>query len=140
MFGEFVILTTVLFLVWTQVAICYAKLILGTTTLLLSNVILNYNESQLFLMGMVTVLPSFIALVAVTPQINWKKKLRIIGIGIGTIFSFRVFLELLYVFYENNQSILMDFLIGFISGPIRIILPLAIWGIFVYCSPNRKPS
>ena len=133
LFGEFIGLTTMLFLVWTQIAVQYAKLILETTALLLSNVSINYyNESQLFLMGMITTLPSFVSLIAITPQIRWKKKLGIIGIGIGLIFVFRIFLELSYIFYESNQSILTDFVVSFLSGPVRIILPLGIWIGFLY--------
>ena len=138
LFGKFVILTSLLFLVWTQVATYYAKLILGTTALLFTNISLNYNESQLFLMGMVTVLPSFISLITITPQISWKRKLGFTGIGIGLIFVFRVFLEILYVFYECNQNVLTDFLVGFISGPVRIFLPIIIWIFFVYYLPKKK--
>ena len=137
LFSEFIILTSLFFMAWTQVAVYYAKLILEITILLLSNVSINYTESQLFLMGMITVLPSYISLIMITPQIRWKKKLEFIGIGIGIIFVFRVFLELIYVFYECNQNILMDFFVGFLFGPIRIILPLAIWIGFVYYSQNH---
>ena len=136
LFGEFIILTTVLFLLWTQIAIHYANFILMTTTFFLNNVDINYNKTQLFMLGMVTVIPSYISLITVTPA-NWKNKLQFLGLGIGLIFVFRVFLELIYVFYECNQSILMDFIVGFISGPIRIILPLAIWIGFVYYSQNH---
>lgn len=137
LFGKFIVLTTALFLVWTQIAIHYAYLILTATTLLLNNVSINYNESQMFMLGMVTTIPSYISLIMVTPS-KWKNKLYFIGLGIGLIFVFRVFLELLYVFYECNQSILIDFMVGFISGPIRIALPLVIWGILVYYSQNKK--
>jgi len=92
------------------------------------------------MIGMLCPIPSFIALIIITPQIRWKKKLEFIGIGLVIIFVFRIFLELMYVFYECNQSILMDFMVGFLSGPIRIALPLAIWGIFVYYSQNKKIS
>lgn len=139
LFGEFVVLTTVLFLVWTQIAVHYADFVLTTTVLLLNNVTINYNENQMFMLGMVTTIPSYISLIIVTPA-KWKNKLYFVGLGLGLIFVFRVFLELLYVFYEYNQSILVDFMVGFISGPIRIILPLAIWAFFVYYSQNSKLS
>ncbi|MCK4526038.1 hypothetical protein KAW18_01600 [candidate division WOR-3 bacterium] len=138
LFAEFIVLTTALFLIWTQIATHYAYLVLTTTIILLNNVTLNYSEPQLFLLGMVTCIPSFLALVAITPEIRWKRKLGFIGIGLGLIFAFRVFLELLYVFYECNQSVLMDFMVSFISGPIRIALPLVIWMGFVYYSKNTK--
>ena len=138
LFAEFIVLTTALFLIWTQIATHYAYLVLTTTIILLNNVTLNYSEPQLFLLGMVTCIPSFLALVAITPEIRWKRKLGFIWIGLGLIFTYRIFLEILYVFSQNNLNPFGDFLLSFLFGPVRVALPLCIWGIFVYHSQNIK--
>ena len=139
LFAKFIILTSLIFLAWTQVAVFYAKLILETTALLLTNVSINYNsESQLFLMGMITSVPSFTAMTLIIPNLKWNKKLCFIGIGLGLIYIYRIFLEILYVFSQYNQNLFGDFLLSFLFGIVRVALPLCIWGIFVYHSQNIK--
>ena len=139
LFGEFIILTTILFLAWTQIATYYAYLVLTTTTLFFNNITINYNETQLFMVGMLSPIPSFIALIAITPQIGWKKKLRFIGTGSGLIFLLGILLEIIYIFTEfNKNSIFIDFTAGFLFGTSKIILPLCLCAILVYYLPKRK--
>ena len=139
LFGEFIILTTILFLAWTQIATYYAYLVFMTTTLFFNNITINYNKTQLFMVGMLSPIPSFIALIAITPQIKWKKKLGFIGIGSGLIFVFGILLEIIYIFTEfNKNSIFIDFTTGFLFGTSKIILPLCIWVILVYYLPKNR--
>ena len=139
LFGKFVVLVSILFLIWTQIAVHYAYLILMTITILFNDITINYNETQLFMVGMLSPIPSFIALIAITPQIRWKKKLGFIGIGSGLIFLLGILLEIIYIFTEfNKNSIFIDFTAGFLFGTSKIILPLCIWAILVYYLPKRK--
>ena len=138
LFGEFIILTTILFLVWTQIAVYYAYLVLETTTLLFSNITINYSKKQLFMLGMITSIPSFVSMTILIPNLKMNKKLYFIGIGLGLIFIYGVFLEILFILFQNNTNPYGDFLLSFLFGPCRIILPLCIFGVFVYYSQKKR--
>jgi hypothetical protein len=135
---KFLLLSTLLYILWIPFASTYFIAILKITVAYLAfigiEVSLNPTPDFLYSQGIRSCIPPFIALVLTTPKIKWKKKSFLIALGIPILFLFRVILQISYVYLQipPPPGEFYAIFVIFLSGTCRVALPFLLWFAFTY--------
>ncbi len=129
---KFILLSTLLYLLWIPFASTYFSAILKITAayfkLIGIEVSLNPTPDFLYSQGIRSCIPPFIALVLATPKIKWKKVAFLIGIGIPVLFVFRTILQISYIYLQIPPTgEFYGIFVIFLSGTCRVALPFLLW-------------
>jgi hypothetical protein len=134
---KFLLLVTVLYLIWIPFASAYFSVILTITAayfnLIGIEVSLNPTPDFLYSQGIRSCIPPFIALILATPGIKWKRMSFLITLGIPALFVFRTILQISYVYLQIPPvGEFYAIFVIFLSGTCRVALPFLLWFALTY--------
>ncbi|MHC1610387.1 MAG: hypothetical protein ACXQTW_02100 [Candidatus Methanospirareceae archaeon] len=142
---KFILLSTLLYLLWIPFASAYFSAVLKTTAayfgLIGIEITLNPTHDYLYSQGIRSCIPPFIALVLATPGVKWKKMASLIALGIPALFVFRTILQISYVYLQIPPvSEFYAIFVIFLSGTCRVALPFLLWFALTYKQLLARPE
>ena len=130
---KFLLLSTLLYLLWIPFASVYFLAILKITVayfeLIGIEVSINPAPDYLYSEGIRSCIPPFIALILATPGIKRKRMSFLITLGVPILFFFRVILQISYVYLHipPPPGEFYQIFVFFLSGTCRVALPFLLW-------------
>lgn len=132
---RFTISFILVYIIWIPFASIYGWLILEGTTLYFNYIAgveghFDTTPSVLFLQGIQSNVPPFVALV-LTTETSLKKSFKIALLGIPILFVYQVISKIVQVYMEfPNTSEMYIIFVNFVSGTGNVALPIILWLIF----------
>ena len=143
---KFILLSTLLYLLWIPFASAYFSAVLKTTAtyfgLIGIEITLNPTHDYLYSQGIRSCIPPFIALVLATPGIVWKKKSSLIALSMPLLFVFRTILQISYIYLQIPPALgeFYAIFVIFLSGTCRVALPFLLWFALTYKQLLARPE